>query len=345
MEKFFQKFLLLVLVVGFPQKITCGSDSFYRFYQLYQLEGPIASLDETIRFKNKLQRAPDAPEIVKQFCHEKLRVQGLNPEQIQIKIIEKTWLAAFGQNYILFSNAASFELQNALKYPDLEVSTNTVKLYSIFLDHEIAHLKNNDGPTKILTAYAGASLFSLALSMSLMHIPRFRYLFENASKPVDEYTLPDSRITFPRFFVGLGAQLFALFLYSRYAQFQEKRADSYAIALSTDPDGLRYAADFLERNEDYLMYHLSEAKFEISAPFKSIFMIGLRRVFLTLYQTQKTDEDFHSWIKRQPLSYSLVRLFWDMEHPSGYSRAQTMRLAAEALKLPYASTGDVAVTT
>jgi hypothetical protein len=338
------KLLLIILVLNSHQNTNAeilGIGDNYNFCQFY---GPITSLEAIIRFKYKLQKAPDAPDIIKQFCYKKLKAQGLKTDHVQIKIVDGQWLAAFSDNYIILGPSAAEELKKALEDPDNEKSTKALKIYSFFLDHELAHLKHKDAPTKRLTAYSAASLVSLGLSVYIMNASHFSYLYHVDTKTGSEYTKISPQTTYQRFLLGLGAQIFTLFIYSRYAQFQERRADAYAISLTKDPEVLYYAANFLERSEDHLMYHLSEAKIDMYDPFKSIFMIGLRRIFLTLYQTQKTNEDFHSWIKRQPLSYSLVRLFWDMEHPSGYSRAHAIRLAAETMNLSPANTGSVAIS-
>jgi hypothetical protein len=329
MQKFIQKFFVLILILGGYQRTEGKINDFYEYCQLCHAAGPIASVIETVMIKNRLQRASDVPEIVKRFCYKKLRAQGLKDDLVRIKIIDFGEVASFGNNYIIFSEEAAFELKNALRNPNQNESINTIELYSFFLDHEIAHLKNNDGPIKCISAYTGASLLCLALSMVIMQAPSYRRLFEN--NQVNE-SISSSRSTFPRSLVGFCSHFFALFLYFRYKQFQEKRADSYAIALSKNPGSLRLVANCLEESEDYLMDCLSEAKFDEFSPFNSIIMRGLRRVLLTFYTMKGTDETFHSWVKRQPISRILVRIFMDPEHPSGYSRAQAMRLAANAIE-------------
>lgn len=298
------------------------------------LKALLTPIGQTFILKNEIQKSPDVPEIIKQFCQEKFRSQGLNPNQVKLKRFEGYELAAFGNSCIVFSSANVIELKNALENPNDKGSIKILKTYSIFIDHEIAHLKNNDAPVKRLSVFISASLISFGLMKYITNFSRFSKLFQVAPSTNNGYITdysPDF-INTPRFLMEVGSQLLSLFVYAQYAQFQEKRADAYATSLSNDAEALYLAADSLEKSEDTLTHLLSDAKLNIFSPFTSLSMITLQGVFFTFYKMQKTDEDFHSWIKRQRLTSPIIRYFYDIEHPSGFSRAQTMRKSANILE-------------
>lgn len=292
------------------------------------LVAPLISLILATRNTYQFQKLPDAPEIIANFCHAKCNAQGLNQE-IQIKVKkDASFLEAFGRTYIIIGSESAEELQKALQTPSDENSINIIRIYSTFIDHEIAHLKNHDGPTKRIAILTAASLLTYAASSCLVYSSRLNYLFK---KPTNIKEMIVSGCAYGA--IDLGSAIATKLLYGVYAQQQEARADEYAISQATDPEALRYAAKFLEMNDDSFIEYLHNGNAHPSIPMMiRVSMYYIRGAAMKKYQMEKPAEDFRSWIKKQYSILAALKFVVDIEHPSGFSRAQAMRIAADALE-------------
>ncbi len=288
--------------------------------------GPAISAARWIQYHRKIQHSPDTSEIVTHFCHKKLIEHGLNPEQIRIKVKEDCgFLETFGTSYIVFSPIAANEFKNALEDPSDEKSSFIVKIYSTFLDHEIAHAKNND-TLKRQGMLLGLGALSYGAATYLIKRPRFSPLFQ---KPTNKKGL--LRVVLAYSLVNVVSSLLIKNLYGWYARYQENRADAYAISHAKDPLALRCSAVMLETFDNTIIDFLCGTDLHPSIP--QIPLIYMRNAIVAQYKKLQPKEDFRTWVKQQTKTLSLIKYILDVEHPSGSYRAKIMRAAADALEL------------
>ena len=289
--------------------------------------GPAITAKNFISYKNQLPSLPHAPTIVVQFCKEKLKSQGLNADEINIVVKEDcSFLEAFGKNHIIIDPLSADEFQKALENPTEEASINIIGIYSTFLDHEIAHLKNNDA-NKRLPVLIGATLASYALSSYVINSSRLKPFFQ---EPTNIKEFCRTHVAYN--LMSLGCSVLTKSLYGWYARYQENRADAYAISQAKDPEALRYAAKYLEMADNGMIDVLCGSPINPNLPFATQFAMQYVRGLLTAqYQTRKPTVDFRSWVTQQSKALAVLKFLHDVEHPSGFSRGQIMRKAADAL--------------
>jgi hypothetical protein len=262
------------------------------------------------------------------FCREKLEAHGLNPDTIQIKVNENgELLAALGGSALIFSSAAANEFKTVLENPTDEASIRVINIYSTFLDHEIAHLKGCDS-SKRAAVFIGASLLSYAASTYLINASRFSPWFEQPTDVKEFFTMWGSYSL-----AGLARAAFTTSVSVLHAQYQEKNADAYAISRAKDPAALRATADCLERLDEGMIEFLCGAQADPSIPFIQLFYMNIiRDLLIARYQDEKPEEEFRTWVTQQTRTLAIFKLIADPTHPSGFSRAQNMRAAADALE-------------
>jgi len=290
--------------------------------------GSIMKAGYGINYERKIRSAPDASEVIIHFCHEKLKKHGLDPSQIQIKVKEDSqFLETWGKNFIVFSPIADQELENALKDSSDTRSINIVKIYSTFLDHEIAHLKNND-TLKRQGVLLGASALGYGIATGLMSLPHTNPLFQKATNKIGLLKLGVAYTI-----VNVGTSLFTQNIYNWYARYQENMADAYAISHAKDPQALHYSATFLELVENSIIDFLCGANLHPSImSINRILLMSIRNMLIRQYQTLKPKEDFRTWVQQQSTVLSQAKFILDPSHPSGFYRAQILRTAANALE-------------
>ncbi len=293
------------------------------------LAGPAISAKNFIDYKNQLPTLPDAPEVIVNLCHDKLKTQGLNHEQIQLKVKQDCGLIeAFSNTGIVFSPAAANEFASALENPIDEKSAGIIKTYSTLIDHEIAHLKNSDS-FKRLAILTGASLAGYAASSYLVNVSRFSFLFE---KPTNIKEFFICMLSYGLVNASTGG--FANFLTTTWTRNQEIQADAYAMSQANDPEALRYAAKFFEMlDKNIIDFLCGDGQPHHSIPLiRQMQMQNIRAMLIAQYQAEQTQEEFRSWVQKQTQMLAWLKLSFDPEHPTGASRAQAMRAAADALE-------------
>lgn len=335
--RFFSKLFLVMSILSLGQ-IQASSYVYSGVHALCKISHHVTSLAGSgvglmnwIKEEKAVLKYADAPEIIVQFCREKFKVQGLDPEQIKVKITEReTFAEVFGTNYLLFGPLNAHEFKNALENPTDEISIKIIGIYGLFIDHEIAHLKNNDVPTKRMGVLIGSSLVSYLLKEFLMNSSRLSSLFQ---KPTN---IKELGIVLGAYsVVNIVSGLCIKYLNGLYAQHQERRADAYAVAQSKDSVELRYAADFIEKNDEgYVNFLCSDAYIlNPNIPVATQFSMNcFKKHIISRYQLEAPQEDFRTWVKKQTKFLALLKFTLDPEHPTGISRAQLFRAAADKLE-------------
>jgi hypothetical protein len=315
------------------------ANGYFRFSRvLAAFTGSAMSVGYWINFNKRIQASPDAPEAVVTFCQEKLKKHGLNACHIQIKVTGDSQIVAACGNYIVFGPVAANEFRMALENPSDERSANVIKIYSTFLDHEIAHLKYNDA-LKRQGFLFGVSALSYGAATGLMSLPRVNSLFE---KPQNVRQFFKVLLAYAVVNGATGHMIKSL--YGWYARHQENEADAYAIAHAKDPQALRYSAQCLEMLDNGIVDFLCGADLHPSIPLmRRAQLIAMRNMLVSQYQMLKPQEDFRTWVKQQTKFLSQIKSIFDPEHPSGFDRAEIMRAAADALEAEQKGTADTSL--
>lgn len=290
---------------------------------------PLVTIGKTLYLGHTIAEFPDVPEAVAKFCHERLQNHDINPETIVIKIRQECSVMETFPGAILFNPAAAQQLNNALTNPTDAESVRVLGVYSTFLDHEIGHLQHNDVPKRI-AVLTSATIASYLATSYLMASPHLEQWFK---KPEN---LKEFFITFGAHSVATGInQSIIKYITSWYSHYQERNADAYAIAHSNNATALRAAANSLEKIDSGMIEFVCENA-ELNPTFSMSqrgYLIFMRTMLKTLYQAEHAqDEDFRTWVTKQTDILEDMRNIADPEHPSGFSRAQTMRAAADALE-------------
>ncbi len=335
--RIFSKLMVIILLLSmsmvqaFPHFFSIAHGCFKIGHIMATFSGPVINTGSWIRYNRKIQDSPDAPEIITQFCYKKFKEHGLNPEQIQIKVKEDCGLLeTFNTNYIVFSPIDAHVLKKALENPSDEQSINFIKIYSTFLDHEIAHIKNKDF-FKRQGVLLGTSVLVYGAATCFINLPHINSLFQK----------PTSKKAFFRnagAYVLLSAVSAHLIknLYGWYARHQENSADAYAITHAKDPQALRYAAEIIESIDNGIINFLCSTDLNLNLPLsKKVPLMHIRNVMTTQYRRLKPKEDIRTWIKQQKTTLRFVKYILDVEHPSGFYRAEIMRAAANALEVEH----------
>ena len=123
-------------------------------------------------------------------------------------------------------------------------------------------------------------------------------------------------------------------IYSWYAQYQETQADAYAIAYAKDPESLRLTAQCLESFDNIIIDFLcgDDALLSLATTIDQWSMKSMRNYLTESYQAEKPDEEFRKWLKKRTMILAYLKSLYDLEHPTGLSRAAIMRAAADALE-------------
>jgi|GEM_PF-226612 SSS family solute:Na+ symporter len=325
-----------ILIFSTCFQITHANSTFYSLAHGYftltrhvnTFISPVLSTGSQIHYAYQMGRMVDVPPIVINFCRAKLQEHGLNPGDVKIKIKEDCgFIETFAKYCIAFAPKAAEEFKDALENPDDAANKNIIKVYSTFIDHEIAHLKGND-TVKRVAFLAVASLLSYGSTSYLIKSSPISFAFQ---KPTQ----------IKEFFIALGAysvlnitNAAALkFIYARYAQYQENNADAYAIACATDPEALRYAARCIELSDNAILDFLCGNDQIITAipTINQWHMKVVRDYLVEAHKEEKSPEEFREWLKKQTNTLIYLKYVCDPEHPSGIVRGQRMRAAADAL--------------
>jgi hypothetical protein len=332
LSKFFISIILMNagMAQAFPSGYTIA-DWWLRAGRFARVFGSLAlHARQMVQYASSIKRSPDAPEVIINFCREKLKKHGLNPEQIQIKVKDDCSFLEVSGNNIVFAPVIANEFKNALDNPSDAQLINTVKIYSTFLDHEIAHLKNNDD-FKNQVFLVGASVLSYAAITGFMCLPYINSFFK---KPTNKRELIKSLVAYA--LANVGTSFLVTMSHSvLYTRYHENRADEYAISHAQDPEALRCAATTLEMCDNPMVEFLCGSNLNwnpnISTTQREL-MMCIRSIIIDQHRALKTDEDFRSWIKQRPELLYLIKFIYDPGHPSGFDRAKKMRAAADVLE-------------
>lgn len=288
---------------------------------------PALSIGYLFSYRNTIDNAPEAPPAVVEFCRKKAAEHGLNPNEIVVKAHGHDFIAALERRYIAFSPDCARDLDTYLSNPGDEQSEAVVKIYSTLLDHELAHLKNNDS-TKRMLAFVGSSVICSVIS----------HYIRNRSCISSWFNTPTTFREFCIMWASYGVVGYLNVVVPQtirewYAQRQESAADDYAIAHAKDPKALRSAAKFLERSESGIIEFLhNESAWQRLGFAKRMQMTMLQALCKAEYARQAPSADFKTWISQQPDIIAHVKEIVDPEHPDGYKRAKKMREAADKLE-------------
>lgn len=234
--KFFSK-VLFVFLVSFgcleasnyisPEKLYSGIHKYYKYSNnIAHFVLPMMTAINMVKQIAEIPNFPDAPENIKDFCRKKFIAQGLNPDTIQIKEKEGDVIGAYFNYSFLMNHASMVEFSEALKEVNIkdipcsidqqDKSDKIVKLYSTLIDHEIAHLKNNDSRARLL-ALGGVSMVGAASSWFIRNLSSCRFLFEKPANIKELFTMVAAYTA-----LSVSTGLFSKCLLSLQAQYQEK---------------------------------------------------------------------------------------------------------------------------
>lgn len=345
--KFFKK-LLFVFFVSFgalnassylsPEKIYLGVHTYYKYSKtIGNFIPPVASAIILAMQVKAIPSLSDVPENIKKVCHEKFIKQGLNPDTIQIKLKIGISLEALF-NYALFLDYhVAREFSDALLDLDFNLvpyridqqnnPDRIVKLNSTMIDHEIAHLKNNDSRARLL-AVGGVFMVNAALSWFIKNLSLCRFLFEKPTNIKEFFTMIAAYST-----LSASTDFFSKFLLNYLEFYQEKRADAYAITQATDPQALYAAATFFEEyNEHYIDFLCGVSPDPDSSSAVINKMKSLRESLILQHQREGQTEEFSTWVRKQAKSLNRLHFMFDQGHPTPLSRAQLFYQAADLLE-------------
>lgn len=309
------------------------SGAYYLLNVRYFLSSNILALrliKDSAEYASKIPQLPDAPPGVMDFCRERCALHNLPIDKIHIKVGGKSgFMEAFGSEYLLMSSGAINELHKALSETNKsEASENIIKIYAMLLDHEIAHLKNNDSFKRVLFAM-GTNAATYMLMRYSLNSSRFNSFFrrqESASGLVKSFFVCDVAAIFTSL---LNSGAFILYIRS-----QEKAADAYAINMTQDPQALRLFASFFQNRAENLMLFLEGALvLGEHCPLATRAILNfLRDNLRKQYDREKPSENFRLWLEKHRIILDLITFISDPAHPSAVVREEVARAAAERLE-------------
>jgi hypothetical protein len=288
-----------------------------------------------VQYSKKLQESAGASEVILQFCHKKFKEHGLDPKNIQIKVmVNNTGIIEVFGAYLVLHPIAAKEFEKALENSSDEQSINVVKIYSTLIDHEIAHIKNNDAPFKRGAMLLTASVLVYGAATSFMQLPRVSPLFQKPTNVKDFFK------TYMAYFLINGVSVHLIKnIFGCYSRYQENRADAYALEYAQDPQALRCTANFFEICENTTLDFLCGADLNSGILYTNkVLLLNIRELLTQQYQTYlassqlEAKEDVRSWMQQQKRWLRFIKYMVDAEHPSGYERADRFRAAADALE-------------
>ena len=334
MKKYSKVFLIITMLLS--STIQADNNRFYSWSHWLLNFGrhatPAISILRTVaqalQVKYTITQLPDASDTVIQFCRERLQEHGINQQDILIKIRNECSLMEAFPGAIFFNPAAANQLNNVLDNPTDEESIRIIRVYSTFLDHEIAHLKNNDS-LKRLAVFVSVSLASYCASSYLIKLFKLEPWFNEPQ-------------TLKEFFICYGAHgVLGTFhnmtnkkVFEWYSCYQEDNADRYAISCAKEPAALRATADCMEKFGNQALEFIC-GTVELSAQLtitQKITLAVMKKFLIVLYESEKPDEDLRSWAKKQSGSLDDMLEIMDPGHPNPFSRAKEIRAGADTLE-------------
>jgi len=346
MQHFFKK-ALLCLSLSCALANSATAHVFDGAYQASSVLHHIIAHSQSIKaisywlmMKRSLPTWEDAPQAVVNFCRARFAAHGLRAEKIAVKVVpfpqqvtlKFSCMAAFSNKALLIAADWAEQFNEALlnSNPDNDAATNArlIKLYGTIIDHEISHLKNNDGDKTIGIAIASGIASDLALSYFAARAGLQAYV----EKPTSWKKL--ALVSYLLAATGAVKSFIAAHISNYFLRRKEHAADEYAYATSQDPEALRIYAKWWGINSTFLLDYL-EGKSLIAptaVPALQPMFSFCKMLLEQEYVQAKTTEPFRDWlINHQAEALEQLAFVQDPTHPSPSSRAKAALTAAEKL--------------